>query len=1251
MAQVYRATDRATGEAVALKVLPSGSPHGPRFRREAAVLAALDHPHVVRYVAHGDGRDGEPAFIAMEWLEGTSLRDALDSGALSLTETIMLGVGVARALALAHAASVVHRDLKPENLFLPGGAPGAVKVLDFGVALVTGGRERMTQSGTPLGTIGYMAPEQVRGEADVDARADVFALGAVLFECLAGQPPFHADHALAVLAKITLEDAPRVRSLQPLVPPELDEMIATMLARDRADRPADAARVSDALASFGHQPTPVLSVRAPRVSSLTKRERAWLCAVVADSGASELTRTLALDDLDCRNAERRDQVVELGGRFEPLGAQGFVALFSGQGSPRALAERAARAAEQLTRASPDLALCVVAVQSSEEKRLPIARAVDGAARAMARGALGSILLDETTAGLLSARFTVTDGPSGPVLGRERSGPVTERLLLGKPTTLVGRQRELEALRAVLAECCETPVARAALLTGPAGIGKTRIHEKLATAATGLEVWAGRGESVGAGTPLAALGNLLRGGLGVPHAEPAATRTALDRAIATRVPVEDRARLGEFLGELMGLPPPALPSTELRAAHKDAILMGDQVRRAFEDLVCHVARRQPLLMIIDDLQWGDGPSWNLVDSALRRASELPVFVLGVGRPETDEAFPALWRWHDAQEVRVGPLPRRAATELARRALPGLDDALLSRLLDRAQGNPLVLEELLRAHADGRTDVPGSVLSMVQARLETLDAEGRRVLRAASVLGRFFWPSAVQALVGDVEPTRVRAWLAELCERELLVESAESRFAGQTELGFENELVREAAYASLTDEDRQLGHRLAAGWLEAAGERDARLLAEHHERGGVREGAAHWWQRAAQAALDANDFGAVASFAERSRAAGATGRLAGALLAMEAEALRWSGALGDALEKLDASLALSEPGTARWCQSVAERALLLQRTGKGDELPALAHSLLARSVKDGGNDPLAYASARAAQLCLLAGHAELAAKLGETVTHFSASGVELEPGTRAQVHVLRGLSAAFAGDFARYLAQELSARAAFEAAGDSRRALNEAGSIGFAQMELGRHREAEATLAAALAGAEALGLEHVKAASWHNLGLVYARLGRFDEARRNELRALDIFCAQGDRRLEGAARTYLAQIELLAGNHQDAARHAEAALSVVREAAPPIEPLALAVLAAARLALGDARAALDAAEAALVQVDAGTAEAGEALARLALAEALEALERHDEARAARATAKSALLARAARIEDPETRRSFLEEIAEHARTLAK
>src|SRR5262249_26083172 len=185
-------------------------------------------------------------------------------------------------------------------------------------------------------------------------------------------------------------------------------------------------------------------------------------------------------------------------------------------------------------------------------------------------------------------------------------------------------------------------------------------------------------------------------------------------------------------------PSSEDSVQLNAARLDPILMGDQVRRALEDLLeAHVAAH-PVVLILEDLHWGDQATVTLVERALKNLAERPLLIVALSRPELHELFPRIWATHNMTEIRLGPLPRRAAQALAQAALgDGVPAERVAELVERSEGNPFYLEELVRTAAAGDWELPETLVAMMQARLEALEPEARRILRAASVFGRQFW----------------------------------------------------------------------------------------------------------------------------------------------------------------------------------------------------------------------------------------------------------------------------------------------------------------------------------------------------------------------------------------------------------------------------------------------------------------------------------------------------------------------------------
>jgi Tol biopolymer transport system component len=259
MGQVYRATDTRLDRAVAIKVMPAALADDrvrrERFEREARSISRLEHPNICPLYdvgelpadAGGASTSLQPGglFLVMQFLEGETLAQRLTRGALSIKETLDVGIQIAEALAAAHRAGIVHRDLKPGNVML---TRAGARLLDFGLARTVSGqsggdasatlssdRTALTTHGTLLGTLHYMAPEQLDGR-EVDTRADVFAFGAVLYEMVTGVRAFEAESAARVLSAILRDDPARVSTIVPVTPSGLDELIHTCLAKDPNDR-------------------------------------------------------------------------------------------------------------------------------------------------------------------------------------------------------------------------------------------------------------------------------------------------------------------------------------------------------------------------------------------------------------------------------------------------------------------------------------------------------------------------------------------------------------------------------------------------------------------------------------------------------------------------------------------------------------------------------------------------------------------------------------------------------------------------------------------------------------------------------------------------------------------------------------------------------------------------------------------------------------------------------------------------------
>lgn len=273
MGIVYKAEDTKLDRFVALKFLPAhlsaSEQDKARFIQEAKAAAALNHPNVCSVIDIQE-HDGQ-MFIVMEFVEGQTLSDKGMN--IPLKQAIEIGTQVADGLAAAHEKGIVHRDIKPENIMIR--KDGRVQIMDFGLAKLkqASGASRLTKEGSTIGTIGYMSPEQVQGR-DTDHRTDIYSLGVLLYELIAGQSPYKGVHETAIMYEIVNEDPPPLSSIKPEVDPELDAMVLDCMAKDPMDRVQSVAELARNLRRFKRESSRQRVTRTVAARQLSKVEGA-----------------------------------------------------------------------------------------------------------------------------------------------------------------------------------------------------------------------------------------------------------------------------------------------------------------------------------------------------------------------------------------------------------------------------------------------------------------------------------------------------------------------------------------------------------------------------------------------------------------------------------------------------------------------------------------------------------------------------------------------------------------------------------------------------------------------------------------------------------------------------------------------------------------------------------------------------------------------------------------------------------------
>jgi tetratricopeptide (TPR) repeat protein len=1266
MGDIFKGIDQETGEPVAIKLLRTGaSAHDrARFGRELAILADLRHPNIVQYIAHGTWHDGR-LFFAMEWLDGEDLSQRQRRAPLGMRDAVEVVRRAAAAMAAVHARGVVHRDLKLSNIYLVRERGTQIKLIDFGVVKPAVPDEYPTERGTIIGTPHFMAPEQARGEA-IDARADVYSLGAVLFRLITGRNIFETEHVIALLGRLVLEEPPAPSSIRFDVPEALDQVIMCAIARAAEHRFSNGGELARTLARVGtlnnDAPATDRSASAIRKAQPEKlitetdigierrpirpgsQERRVVAVVLFDLAGHELTGAL--------DAALRD-VLGDDIRLEHLAGGQLVTVLGVERSKGDEAMRAARAALTLTQAMP-LARAAVAVGHAVRGRGNLAgQGLERAARHLAFAAPGRVRVDAHAAAALEGRFVLdTDGDDagGSILVREDVEGFGARQLLGRATPTVGREKEVALLQGIFSELVDESSPRAAIVTGQAGIGKSRVRselvQRLELATPPPEVLVCRGDPLSHRSSLSALGRALRARMGIQDGEDSAEQIQkVKRHLASRMPRSFRF-LSAFLGELVGVPFPDEADEPLRAARASAQLMQSRLRMALEALVRAQAEAIPQILLIEDLHWTDDTTLELVDDLLG-CPGLRFGVFGFGRPEIVSRVPPLWQNRHVTRVALSPLAPMAAERLVGLALPDAAPATRTSIVERAGGNALFLEELVRAAADGRGELPLTVHALLQLRLDRMQPNVREVLRAAAVFGQSFWTGGVNQLVErDVEFE-----LNELFASEIIARQPDSRVAGQDEWHFRQALVRDVAYATILDEDRQALHLAAGAWLELAGDMDAGLMAHHAEQGGALQHAAALYARATrQAFTNGAQLDTVLDLAHRGLTCGAEGGVRAQLLLAKAQASNFIGRLEDGREAADEAARLAPPASDMWGEAerlAASSLIELGRSAEGDQRilltmgPELSAALSApmrakllsvrvRALVDLG---------RPTEALHVADEAVFVAR---SSSNLDAAVRALDARLYASLHVGDGSGAIVAGS-------ELIRVA--ESAGDVVMACRAQNNLGSALNQLGRFEEAILLLEASLGQARSRRLRILEAFTLHNLGMSRARLGDLDRGIAHQNAAFLIADETGAARLRIHTRIYEANFLVWRAQGADlTAAHglAKELVDTTRHNSA-LQTGALFTLARVQLARGAVEAAVEAAREANHLLSTGPIEEWEDFTRLVLVEALLVNNEFEEADAMLAYAFSALIERARRIQDAGHQKVFLSRLVEITRLL--
>jgi tetratricopeptide (TPR) repeat protein len=1282
MGQIFRADAvDGSGRTAAVKVLHGLSPQADeqaRFEREARAALKLRHPNIVEAWEFGRAPDGTP-FLVMELLRGQTLRARIDRrGPLDAGEVVRVGRGAGAALAYAHREGVVHRDLKPENVFLQetDGNGWTVKLLDFGLALLVEERVRLTAVGITLGTPSYMSPEQVRGQHEESAVTDVWGLGAVLYHALSGRAPFEAETAFAELVRVLADEPTPLDVLRPDVPPELLETVTRALLKDPRHRfptmdemiaalPAVGADTDPSLPAVDAAGAPVAPAEppaAPRARIVPPPQP--LPALLDEVRLVSVVVADGLFDQRPFGAAIRAQR----GHAEALPGGRAVGLFGGRAWEGDEPERAVAAALQAAATAPQARLGVGTGRALRRAGDAAGggegagSAVTGAAVASAERAAvaGGVGLDDETARRVRGGFTIEPFDGGRQVAREAKpqvGVIGIRGLGGREIPTVGRAGEVARLAGVLDDALRARRARAALILGPQGIGKSRLRYELEVLIEErperIAYVQGRGEATGTGAAGAygafahALRRRARIPLGVPRSVARERLVKLMRS-AIADPEEADGAAG-FVGEILGAN--FAPTPALLAARADATLMRLGMRGAIERYLRALAAQMPLVVAMEDLQWLDPSSLELLERIPGLLATSAVLVVGTARLDALADYPDLLG-AAAERIELGPLDEADTVRLLRALLETEPPVTLARRLHALSGgNPYFLEELalnLRergsdaaAAAGGAIELPSTVQGTVQSRLDRLPSEEKELLKRAAVYGARFWQEGLEPLgvAGGADA------LARLRRRELLASPRQADTGGLHEWAFRNPIVREVAYSMLTEEQRRRLHGAAGAWLAGHLEERPADAAEHFEAAGETDEAAPRWAAAAEQAARRGETLPTLALSDRAlahpEALDAARRLR--LLLARDRVFAILGRRDDQEGGLvEAEALLEEPGVEPGERGeVALRwAWLYRATGRSADARAAAERTLALAPRGATR---AFALAALSSIETHRGGADEGAALAEQA--IVAAEEARDDGAVIGALQARAIACARQGDLAGALEAFERTADLLQKVGDARGALSARMNLAAGRVRLGRFAEARDALEGIVAEARAAGHAQAHGFALVNLGMARWRAGAGDaataEAAQQALAdAVAVASAAQLPRMWITALLYRSTIALERGDVAAARADAESACRLAAGIKEGLEAEARTALGAALLASGDARGALAEGVAAMaLRTRGGGMEELEANLYLLLGDALGALGDGAQAEELLAQGREVLLARAARIADPDARAGLL------------
>lgn len=1230
--RVYRAV-APDGDRVALKVMTASASADDleRFRREADIR--LQHANIVGVLDHGETDQGEH-YIVFELVEGETLHERFRAAPLSPAEVVRHATQMCAGLAVAHAQGLVHRDLKPSNVMVT--EDGDVKLLDFGIAHSTAPEagERLTMIGTVVGTPGYLSPEQARGEGSVDARADIWGVGILMYQALTGNQPFFRATSMATILSVVLEEAEPVDTAVAL-PVALVKIVHRCLRKSPADRYQSAHALAEALRALEVEGGEARSVSsegdvAAVTASMTLDEQRVLSLLLAEG----VTNLPAL----------RLAVEEWGGDLVPIQGHRAIGIFGGRTWEGDETQRAVAAAVQARDATDYVG--VASGRASGSGGAVSGSAVLAVEKACATHVAG-VAIDSNAARSLVGYTTQRVGDGFEVVVDPKRRMSWALLEAQAEVPLLGREADLAQLETAAATVQSEEHAMVVWVSGPPGIGKSRLRREMSKILQRdggtTRILAARARSHRRNVAMHVLENLLHGAILPNSGAPAHERR--DRLIDYCQDAVGDEALGRDiafnLGGFLGLPAHTMPSIEDRPS--DPQLMADMLRVAVGDLLLGLAAQGPIALLIDDAQWIDGASLEFLTELTLRAAELPLLVFVASRPELGDKHDDLFDGCDLLKVQPrGLIAKQVAVLVEAMAGRPVDAGLARTIADRTGGNPFFVEQIVHELAEQQLfdsaitelPIPLNVEAAVQNRLDHLPTEEKQLCKMASVLGRTFTASGLEAL-GLRGPLPL---LGPLARKGLI--SRRGHAGREREYAFRNELLFEVAYRMNTDEARAHLHGKAALHLATLPEGDAEEVARHHERGGDQAAAATEYARAATAAVRRGDTPSILRCTERALSLGVAEAKRFDLHMVRADALSFLGRREDQGKELDEAVERAD-SPLRVARALGERVALLASLGSHDTGARVAEEAVAAARESGSASTLARTLTRQVWVLIYSGRLDEAAPILDEAETLVA---KVDAETAALVASWRAQLATALGDTDQRRRAYEQLMSLYRQVGDVRREAMAECNLADTYNRIGAYAEAATALRQAIESCRRVGNRIVEGFALANLGYALTMLGQAEDAVKTLDEAAQVAAAIDNARLAIAIRVYRVRAVLHDLSPDEVVREAEVAADEARRAGmPALSVASLAMAAKAWLVAGNAPMALALSRRAVqIRDEIGAMEEDEIEVFLIHARALLASGEVSAANEVLAQGDERLEQLAARFEDDEWRGRFLNDV---------